>query len=117
MLERRMPAANLLIYEDDSACGHAFAMILRHAGYRVTLANHFTPALAALDGKPPVDLLIADIVMPPGGLNGVALARMARMKKPDIGIVYVSGYDVPGFDDDGLLLRKPIEDDQLLTAV
>ena len=110
---------NILVYEDDEACGFAFASILRHAGYRVTVASNFEAALNFLDSEPPIDLLLTDIVMPEGGVHGAALGRMARLRNSAIRIVYVSGYDVPvhlaGLD--GPLLRKPVSEEQLLTAV
>jgi hypothetical protein len=51
-----------------------------------------------------------------GGLNGAALAGMARMRIRGIQIVYVTGYDVPiiHLGLDGPLLRKPVSQDQLL---
>lgn len=118
--EGEAPAqVNILIYEDDEACGFALSTILLHAGYRVVVANHFAPALDALDNQPPIDLLIADIVMPAGGVNGAALARMARMRNPTTRVVYVTGFDVPLLNValEGPLLRKPVSHDQLLATV
>lgn len=108
-------ASNVLVYEDDEACGLAYATILQRAGYHVTLTNHFEPALNALS---PVHMLITDIYIP-NGLNGVALARMARMRNPQIKIVYVTGYDVAVLKLGlvGPLLRKPVTDEQLLAVV
>jgi CheY-like chemotaxis protein len=58
-------------------------------------------------------LLITDIVMP-GGINGFALARMARMRRLDLRVLYVTGYDLPMEEGIGKVLRKPIELDALV---
>jgi len=44
----------------------------------------------------------------PGGINGFALARMARMRRLDLRVLYVTGYDLPMEEGIGKVLRKPI---------
>lgn len=107
----------ILVYDDDKGMAVAFGTILRRAGYEVEVASHFDPALGILDHAP-VDLLVADIVVP-YGVNGFALARMARMKQPPIRVIYVSGYDIPAVTESGLgpVLRKPVSDELLLSEV
>jgi DNA-binding NtrC family response regulator len=63
-------------------------------------------------------VLITDIVMP-SGVNGIALARMARMRNLAIRTIYITGYDVPGVQQEatGPLMRKPLADDELLAIV
>ena len=55
----------------------------------------------------------------PDRLNGMALSRMARIRRPKIRIIYVSGYDIPGFEREahGTMLRKPVSADELLTEI
>ena len=80
-------------------------------------ASHFNPALRILE-QDAVDLLVADIVVP-GGVNGLALTQMARMKQPPIRVIYVTGYDIPAATESGLgpVLRKPVSDELLLSEV
>ena len=108
---------SILVYEDDPACAGVLAAILRNCGYTVQIANHFGPALDALTATQ-VDVLVADIVIP-GGVNGMAMARMARVRCPAIKTVYVTGYDLGGVDADvgGPILRKPVSDELLLDAI
>jgi len=108
----------VLIYEDDLTCAQGFAAVLRSAGYSVQIAGHFQPALAALETEMPIDLLLADIVMP-DGVNGIALARMARLRRPALRVIYVTGYSLGGFerDIDVRPLHKPVSDELLLTEV
>ena len=46
--------------------------------------------LDILDGEIPVSLMVTDIVMP--GLNGFNLARMARMRRSGMKILYLTGF-------------------------
>ena len=55
------------------------AEALRCGGYRVTTAEHFDPALNLLEGIDKPDVLVVDIMMPQS-INGIALARMARLR-------------------------------------
>jgi CheY-like chemotaxis protein len=74
--------ARLLVVDDDVVYGDATARALRTAGFEVFLAPDYRLALEDLESARPIDLLITDIVMP-GRVNGVALSRMARMRRPD----------------------------------
>lgn len=109
---------HILVVDDNQPCAEAIGLVLRNAGYHVSVAQHFTEALSILDHSPPPDLLLADIVVP-NSVNGAALARMARIRNPDIRVIYVTGYDIPGIDREtfGPLMRKPLANDQLLATV
>jgi CheY-like chemotaxis protein len=112
------PQRRILVYEDDETIARAFADTLRRAGYEVVIASHFEQALKAIEGSHPPDLLVADIVTP-GGVNGLAMARMAIMKRPSIKIIHVTGYDLPELAAMGLgaVLRKPVSEERLLAEV
>ena len=65
--------------------------MLRGAGHDVVEAASGRDALDRLDQTdPPVDLMIVDFVMP--GMNGVETAGLARLKRPDLPIMYMSGF-------------------------
>jgi CheY-like chemotaxis protein len=110
--------ARILVVDDDPAFGDATARVLRAAGFEVFLAPDYRLALEDLESTRPVDLLITDIVMPER-VNGIALSRMARMRRPGLKVVYMTAYDIPGIEDDavGPVLRKPIDDEHLLAEV
>ncbi len=112
------PHGHILVFEDDEVYGHAVSTILRKAGFDVAVAAHFQPALELLGSERPLDLLVTDIVVP-DGINGVALSRMARMRRRDIKVIYMTGYDVPGAEQEALgpILRKPISEVQLVAEV
>jgi CheY-like chemotaxis protein len=109
---------NILVVDDDEGFREAVGAQLRAVGYAVRLAPDYRLALEILEGADPVDLLILDIVMP-DRVNGLALGRMARLRRHDIKIIYISGYEVAGLDREALgpIIRKPVNNDELLDAV
>ncbi len=110
--------ASILVVDDDEAFGEASAKALRGAGYGVDYAPDYRLALQHLEGEGPVDVLVTDIVMPQR-VNGLALGRMARLRRPDIKVIYLTAYDIPNISNEALgpVLRKPIELDQIIVEV
>jgi len=49
----------------------------------------------------------------------VALARMARMRRPDLPVVFLTGYDIPGIQQElfGPVLAKPVDNTVLIQAI
>jgi CheY-like chemotaxis protein len=84
--------ATILLVEDDEILRLAVAQHLTHAGYTVIAAGRSNEALDELDLGRPVDLAVIDICMPKGQVNGVALARMARWRRPGLPVVFLTGY-------------------------
>ena len=85
----------VLVVDDDAVFAEAIGSVLCQAGFKVDIATHFVPALKILEDADAIDLLIIDLVMP-SGINGIALSRMASMRRPGLRIVYVTGHDIPG---------------------
>jgi CheY-like chemotaxis protein len=58
-------------------------------------------------------------VVMPDGINGLALARMAKARRKDLKVIYVTAFDLPDSerDADMIILRKPISHDELMGAV
>ena len=113
-----MSNARILVVDDDKICGDAIVRVLRAAGFEVSFAPDHRLALENLESTRPIDLLITDIVMP-DRVNGLALSRMARMRRPELKVIYLTAYDIPGLEDEaaGPVLRKPIDDERLLAEV
>jgi CheY-like chemotaxis protein len=119
MIPGAAPAAKqILLVDDDEGYREATAAMLRAAGYTVQVTPDYRLALEILESDDPIDILVTDIVMP-DRVNGIALSRMARMRRRDIRVIYISGYDIPGLEREafGTMLRKPVDDDQLLTEI
>jgi len=107
--------AHLLIVDDDPDVLDAFCASLSGMGHEIWRASSGLEALEILDEKTGFDLLLTDIVMP--GLHGFNLARMARLRYPDLRVLYISGFmETIGQDIGprlGPLLPKPIKPAEL----
>ena len=108
----------ILVVDDDPNFRYATESVLRAAGFAVIGVPGFAPALQLLDGPEAIDLLVTDIQMP-GGIHGLALGRMALMRRPKLKIIYLTGYH---FGDavreaSGPILAKPVTSDRLLEEV
>lgn len=108
--------SRVLVIDDDEAFRYAAAKALKGAGFEVAVAEDYRDVLAWLEGAEPIDLLLTDIVMP-DRINGFALARMARMRRLGLKVLYVTGYDVPIDEAMGKVLQKPVTDEQLIGEV
>src|SRR4029079_14921293 len=108
-------SARVLVVDDDDAFRYATVKMLADAGCKAVEAPDYRQALEILDDKQPLALLVMDIMVP--GVNGFALARMARMRHRDLKVIYVSGFDVPTNEAIGPVLRKPIDGDALMDEI
>lgn len=82
----------ILLVDDEDSIRNLAALVLEAEGYRVLKAEHSDEALILLDGyKEPVHLLLTDVKMDPF-LSGCELAKCIRLMRPDIGVMYISGY-------------------------
>ena len=80
----------MLVVEDDSAVRLIISDVLRELGYACIEASDGQAALPMLTSNTPLDLLITDVGLP--GLNGRQLAEIARQHRPDLKILFVTGY-------------------------
>ena len=84
--------ATILLVEDDEILRLAAAHHLEKAGFAVIAAAKSNDALDELDLGRHIDLAVIDVCMPRGQVNGLALARMARWRRPGLPILFVTGY-------------------------
>ncbi|MBS1851720.1 MAG: PAS domain S-box protein [Acidobacteria bacterium] len=81
----------ILVVEDEPSMRHLTSYILKLCGYTVLAAKDGPEALQINRRyQDPIHLLLTDFVMP--GLSGDALARQILEQRPDIAILYMSGY-------------------------
>jgi signal transduction histidine kinase/CheY-like chemotaxis protein len=99
-LERPRPAAKkvaggrecILLVEDEDVVRTLAAKTLTDRGYEVLAAEHADAAAEIWnDRKLDVDLLVTDIIMP--GRDGKQLSEALRAERPDIRVLFMSGYD------------------------
>ena len=82
---------HILVVEDDTLVRAHVTSLLGGLGYTVSGAQDGREALEILQREPKIALLFTDVVMP-GGLNGRELAEEALRRRPDIRVLYTSGY-------------------------
>jgi CheY-like chemotaxis protein len=82
----------ILLVEDEQAVRQMVASALTRTGYRVLQAVSGAAALGVWrDHKDEIDLLLTDMVMP-DGVSGPELAERLAAERPDLKIIYTSGY-------------------------
>jgi PAS domain S-box-containing protein len=84
-------AETILVAEDDEALRSFTAEILGELGYRVLDAANGPKALEIVDRGEQIDLLFTDVVMR-GGINGRELANEAKRRRPDLKVLFTTGY-------------------------
>jgi CheY-like chemotaxis protein len=109
-------APTILLVDDEEGFRYSARRALEKAGFTVSSAESYIHALEILESDRPVDLLVTDILMP-AGIHGFALARIARMRRLGMKVLYVSAFDVPTTEAVGKVLRKPLSDDELVSEV
>jgi signal transduction histidine kinase/ActR/RegA family two-component response regulator len=111
-LDLALPAAeagsahDVLLVEDHPAVRDEAARLLREMGCRVITAEDAEGAMDALAGGAPIDLMITDLSLP-FGLDGHALAEVARAIRPDLKVLFTSGYGSQGAEAAPDFLPKP----------
>jgi CheY-like chemotaxis protein len=81
----------ILVVEDDPDVRTYTTEILRELGYRVLEAHEGDTALSRLASEPDIKLLFTDIGLP-GPFNGRQLADEASRRRPDIKVLFTTGY-------------------------
>ncbi len=111
----------VLVVEDDADVRAYVVDTLGGLGYDVLEAKNGEDALRLINEYKGVGLLLTDVVMP--GMNGRKLAEQALQRRPDLKVLYMTGYSRnaivhqgrldPGVD----LIQKPLSGEQLSTMV
>jgi signal transduction histidine kinase/CheY-like chemotaxis protein len=107
--------ARILVVDDDSAVRWVTVEYLREAGYRVVEADSGRAALTLLERSDPCDLVVMDHVMP--GLSGKDTVSLARRARPELKVLFLSGYATLGEAGGDTWLQKPFKAQTLADAV
>ncbi len=112
ILELERGDETILIVEDDALVREYVVTQIGRLGYDTLAASNAAEALAIIDGAEHIDLLFTDVIMP-GGMNGRQLATEALKRRPQLKVLYTSGYTENAIVHHGrldagvLLLPKP----------
>ncbi|WP_122847125.1 response regulator [Pseudomonas viridiflava] len=111
----------VLIVEDDPAVRALVSEVLSELGYAFIEAGDSLSAVPILESGQRIDLLISDVGLP--GMNGRQLAEIARQLRPELKVLFITGYAEhaaarSGFLDTGMqLITKPFAFDHLTSKV
>ena len=81
----------VLVVDDEAAIRMLVAELLEDLDYTVIEATDGAAALKVLQSGSRIDLLVTDLGLP-GGVSGRHLAHVARAKRPDLRVLYITGY-------------------------
>lgn len=108
----------VLVVEDETDVRMLAEAYLDALGYSVISATDGPTALAVLESNAKIDLLLTDVILP-GPMVGMAVATLVRAKRPEVKIIYMSGYapdpEMLLLDTD--LIKKPFLRTDLSRAV
>jgi DNA-binding NtrC family response regulator len=115
-----MRRANILMVEDEPMITEMICQILGEKGFNVHAVADGESALRYLENGPEVDVLFTDINLE-GQMDGSALARKVRERRPEMPIVYCSGrYSASAISplmSRSLFLKKPYNPSDLCTLL
>ncbi len=80
----------ILLVEDDPAVRLLIGQILEELGYHYFETDNAQSAITILESDAVVDLLLSDVGLPV--MNGRQLAEIARQRRPDLKVLFVTGY-------------------------
>jgi two-component system cell cycle sensor histidine kinase/response regulator CckA len=83
-------SGTILLVEDEPTVRNVAERALTRHGYTVLTADNGEEALEILSREDAIDLLISDVVMP--GMDGPTVVAEARKSRPDLKILFMSGY-------------------------
>ncbi len=81
----------VMVVDDEPTVRLLITEVLEDLGYLVLQADRGSAALEILQSKAAIDLLVTDVGLP-GGMNGRQVADAARAVRPDLKILFVTGY-------------------------
>jgi CheY-like chemotaxis protein len=108
---------HILLAEDEVLVAMLVAEVLESEGFRVTVTHNGLETIEA-DTANPADLLLTDMRMPV--MNGAALIRTLRQRRPDLPVVVTTGFNEHLLEEEPgrlVLLRKPYSLSALIPAI
>jgi DNA-binding NtrC family response regulator len=111
----------ILLVEDEEPVLEVVRSLLVMNRYMVIEASEVQQAIEICKGYPhKIDLMITDVIMPE--MSGVELAKRIVRFRPDIRVIYMSGYRRDGLAQQGLrndmiFLQKPFQMEELILKV
>lgn len=112
-----MNGGAVLVVEDEPLLLMGLEDLLLEAGYQVVIASNAKEAEAVLGSTNAVCALLTDIRLGPGK-TGWWVAQVARLQRPHIPVIYISGDAAIEWEKNGVvgsvMMQKPVEDRKLI---
>lgn len=115
-------AGTVLIVDDEPLIRTVAVEVLQELGYSVVEAADGVTALGVLNSDRHIDLLVTDVGLP-GGINGRQVADAARVARPELKVLFITGYaenavlNHSHLDQGMHILTKPFQMDELAAKV
>jgi PAS domain S-box-containing protein len=122
ILEQARHGETVLVVDDEQTVRMLITDVLQELGYAAIEAEDGNAGLQILESKRHIDLLITDVGLP-GGMNGRQLADAGAALRPDLKILFITGYAENAVIGDGHLKRgmhvltKPFAMDTLANRI
>lgn len=109
VFDRSVAPATILVVEDEMMIRMNTVEMVEDAGYAPLEAADADGAVAMLESRPDIALMVTDIQMP-GNMDGVELAQAVHSRWPSIKIIVISGLQQPiDLPADSRFFGKPFE--------
>jgi PAS domain S-box-containing protein len=115
-------SGTILLVEDEQDVRDLTTRVLERGGYFVVPVSSAREALLVAEGSTRLDLVVSDVVMP-GGMSGLEMGERLSRSRPDLPVLYISGYtddmELPSRADgrNPDFLGKPFQPIELLAKV
>lgn len=112
----------VLVIDDEAVISILVTDALEEAGYSTIEAHDGPTGLRALEANPSISLLITDVGLP-GGLDGGQVAEAARSSRPDLKVIFITGYVADAavggapLQPEMAVITKPFKIDELVAKV
>ena len=121
MAEGAAYRASVLVVDDEPTVRLLVTDVLSDLGYAVIEAHDSVAGLKMLRSDIRIDMLVTDVGLP-GGMNGRQLADAGREGRPDLKVLFITGYAesaiLDGHLDAGMqVLTKPFAVDTLTARI
>lgn len=112
-----LSGVRVLLVEDNEELNRITASLLRSFSCQVLPARDADEALQLFGSGAAVDVVLSDVMMP-GSMDGQALARELRVRRPGLPVVLISGYSAAlTAESSFIVLRKPASPSQILEGL
>ena len=92
--EPQPPKPLVLVVEDNESVREVAAAMIEEMGFDVLQASNGTDGLKSIDDRRDIALVLSDVIMA-GGMNGPEMVSLALKLRPDLKVLFMSGY-APG---------------------